>query len=230
MGSLQPGSYDDGNLEFLQQVARQIAVAVDNVLNYQCVQASQRDLAHEREELARERDRLRLLLEVNNAVVSNLNLRDLLMAISASLRHVIPHDFAGLALYNPALGQLHADVFDFPQHQDFIEVGIPIPLEGTPSGQAFTSRRTVLVRRFDPIEFPAEVMKRGAREGLKSICSVPLISHDRVLGTLDVASLREAAFSEQDADLLGQISNQFAIAVENALAYQQIADLKDKLN
>jgi formate hydrogenlyase transcriptional activator len=67
------------------------------------------------------------------------------------------------------------------------------------------------------------------KEGIKSACCVPLISHGRLLGTLTVASRREAAFSPEDVDLLTQVAGQISIAVENALAYRQIAELKDKL-
>ena len=67
-------------------------------------------------------------------------------------------------------------------------------------------------------------------EGIKSTCSIPMISHDQALGTLSVGSLSEAAFNEDDARILTQVANQIAIAVENALAYRQIAELKDKLS
>jgi formate hydrogenlyase transcriptional activator len=67
-------------------------------------------------------------------------------------------------------------------------------------------------------------------EGIKSTCSIPMISHDQALGTLSVGSLSEAAFTEEDARILTQVTNQIAIAVENALAYRQIAELKDKLS
>ena len=67
LGSVEASAYDAADLEFLQQVAAQVAVAVDNALNAQNAQNYQ-------QELARERDRLRLLLEVNNALVSTLDL------------------------------------------------------------------------------------------------------------------------------------------------------------
>jgi formate hydrogenlyase transcriptional activator len=67
-------------------------------------------------------------------------------------------------------------------------------------------------------------------EGIKSTCSIPMIAHDQALGTLSVGSLSEAAFTEEDARVLTQVTNQIAIAVENALAYRQIAELKDKLS
>ena len=86
--------------------------------------------------LVRERDRLHLLLEINNAVVSHLGLRELLKEISACLRRLIPHDLAGLALYDPESCQLRAHVLDFPGKQDFVESGTVIPWEGTPEGLA----------------------------------------------------------------------------------------------
>jgi formate hydrogenlyase transcriptional activator len=169
--------------------------------------------------LARERDRLHMLLEINNAVVSHLELRDLLKEISTSLRRLIPHDLAALALYDPESCQLLAHVLDFPGKQDFAGPGAVIPWEGTPEGLAFTSRQTVLIKKLDLSEFSADIVKRAATEGCKSGCVVPLISHGRPLGTLSVVSLREEAFNEEDADLLGGIGVQVALAVENALNY-----------
>ena len=84
-GSMREGTYGDADLAFLQQVAKQVAVAVENALNYETAQSYQ-------QALTRERDRLRLLLDVNNAVVSTLDLRTLFTAISANLRRVLRAD------------------------------------------------------------------------------------------------------------------------------------------
>jgi formate hydrogenlyase transcriptional activator len=58
---------------------------------------------------------------------------------------------------------------------------------------------------------------------------LPLISRERVLGVLSLASSEENAFAEGDAAFLAQVANQIALAVENAIAYGEIASLKDKL-
>jgi formate hydrogenlyase transcriptional activator len=221
-GSLQARTYQPAELAFMQQVAKQVAVAVDNALH------SEDSVAYQGQ-LARERDRQRLLLEVNNAIVSHLELQELLKAISVSLRRLVPHDLAGFTLYDAEKNCLLAQALDFPRNQDFVETGVAIPLEGTPEGQAFTTRQTVLIKNLDLADFPAEIMKRAAAEGLKSGCTVPLISHGRVLGTLSVVSMQAEAFTEEDAELLTQIGAQLAIAVENGLAYREIATLKDKL-
>jgi formate hydrogenlyase transcriptional activator len=220
--SLQKEAYGETDLEFLQQVGKQVAVAVDNVLNISNTEAAQQSLA-------RERDRLSLVLEINNAIVSHLELPELMKAISTCLGPVIPHDFAWLCLYDPAIHQLRTHALHFPSNQDFAEAGDPIPLEGTADGLAFSSQKTVHVRRLDLTEFPAEIMKRGAAAGLKSGCAVPLISHGQALGTLSVVSKQEDAFTDDDAKLFRWIGNQVALAVANSIAYQEISSLKEKL-
>ena len=220
--SLQKEAYGETDLEFLHQVGKQVAVAVDNVLNFASTEAAQQSLAQER-------DRLRLVLEINNAVVSHLELPKLLKAISGYLRRVIPHDLAWFCLYDPATHQLQTHALDFPSHQDFAEAGDPIPLEGTPEGLAFTTQQPVLIRNLSLTEFPAEIIKRGAAAGLKSGCAVPLISHGRALGTLSVVSTRAEAFSDDDAKLFSWIGAQVALAAANSMAYQEISSLRDKL-
>ncbi len=156
----------------------------------------------------------------------------MLKAISVCLRREIPHDLAGLALYDSATGQLRPHALEFPHNQNWMNLvaaAVPIPLEGTPEGRAFSSRQPVLIRSLSLTEFPAEIMKRGAAEGLKSGCTVPLISHHQVLGTLSVVSKHELAFNEDDLELLNQIGTQIAIAVENALNFERARAAEQQL-
>ncbi len=187
-------------------------------------QTSKTDInVNDQEKLARERDRLQLLLEINNTLVSNLNLSELLSAISTCLRRVIQHDIAGLALYDSKIKKLRVTALEFPADENvFVENEI-IEMEGTPGGLAFTTQKPVmsgLNHSADPV---------GKRAGLKSGCTVPLMSHGRVLGILGVARLSENAFNDDDADLLSQVGTQVAIAVENALAFREIDTLKNQL-
>jgi formate hydrogenlyase transcriptional activator len=162
-------------------------------------------------------ERARVLLEINNATASHLELAPLLKAVSECLRKVLLHDFAGLAIYDPEIGQLRVHGLDFEAGKSDFAVGQIVPIEGTPAGLAFTSRRPILRERPDPKEFPAEAMLRAMRIGVKSGCVVPLLSHGEALGTLAVASFREAAYTQADLEFLNQIGGQVAIAVQNVL-------------
>jgi formate hydrogenlyase transcriptional activator len=221
-GSIEASAYDAADLEFLRQVAVQVAVAVDNALNSQKAQNYQ-------QELSRERDRLRLLLEVNNALVSTLDLHQLLSAISACLRRVMNHDYASLALYEPAAHQLRLQALDFPQGKGLLQEEMVFPIEGTPSGEVIVTRKPLIVSGVDLDRFKASVSSLFVAEGLQSGCIVPLITANRTLGTLSLSSLRTSAFDQEDVDLLMRVANQVAIAIENALAYREIAELKNKL-
>jgi formate hydrogenlyase transcriptional activator len=222
LGSVEASAYDAADLEFLRQVAAQVAVAVDNALNSQNAQIYQ-------QELARERDRLRLLLEVNNALVSTLDLRQLLTAISACLRRVMNHDYASLGLYEPAARQVRLQALDFPQGKGLLQEEMVFPIEGTPSGEVIVTRQPLIISGANLDRYEPSVSRLFIAEGLHSGCIVPLITANRILGTLSLSSLRPGAFTQEDVDLLMRVANQVAIAIENALAYREIAELKNKL-
>src|SRR5437773_7388763 len=222
-GSLQKATYDDADLEFLQQVAREVAVAVDNALNFESAQSAQRQLSHER-------DRLRLLLEVNNAVVARLDLREVFTATTASIRRVIPHVLASLYLYDPDNDVVTRHALDSPSGKGLLHEGFVGPVDSTPAGPAIRTGKPALFDEDDLKRLQSDVGRLLLAEGVKSGCCVPLKSHNRSLVPLNIASLHSGAFSQDDVDLLSQVANQIAIAVENALAYRQIEELKDKLN
>jgi formate hydrogenlyase transcriptional activator len=222
LGRGTPHQFGVDEIGFMQQVARQVAVAVDNALNFERAQAYQR-------QLAQERDRLRALLEVNNAVVSKLDLHDLLGAISASLRRVIHHEYTSLALFDEAKNMMRVLALDFPQGKGLIHEEMLVPLDGSFTGAAFRSRKPLLLNKANFDEFQSPTARLLQAEGVRSVLCMPLVTHDRAVGTLSLASLREGAFQQGDVDLLFQVAGQVAIAVENALAFQQIAELKNKL-
>jgi formate hydrogenlyase transcriptional activator len=224
-GSLQKHEYHASEIAFMQEVAKQVAVTVDNVLHQESARSAQR-------ELARERDRFRLLLEVNNAVVSHLNLDDVFASVSASLQRVIQHDGCSLLLYEPDTGQYRCHVLKVSKNESFVEEGRADPSMKSPGCIAFSTRAPAVFNEQDLIALSSEskIAQHLLAEGVKSFCSIPLQSHDRIMGTLNIGRLREHAFSRDDVELLNQVAQQIAIAVENGLAYREIAELKEKLN
>jgi formate hydrogenlyase transcriptional activator len=221
-GRLVPQVITDTELQFMQRVGSQVAVAVDNALNYQTSQAYQI-------QLARERDRLQVLLEVNNVLVSTRELPELFRGIVSSLEKVIHHDYTSLALRDSGSGLLKIHALDFSSRPGLFDQEITVPLDTTPSGICFTTGQPLLARGAEIDRFHNEVIRMLRAEGVQTICCVPLITQGGTFGTLNLASRREDAFPHQDVELLLQVAAQIAIAVENALAFKQIDALKDKL-
>ena len=209
-------------LDLMRQIAAQVAVAVDNTLNFEKAEKYQ-------QQLARERDRLQVLLEITNTLVSELDIRDLFPSITACLRRAVPHEYSSLALRLPGTDQLrvHALVFDGPG--GVLEEGATAAMSETPAGEAVETRRPVILDADALARVSSPIVQRLAKAGLKSICCLPLITRLHVLGTLNVGSTRERAFSDSDIDFLSQVAGQAAIAIENATSYQEIGQLKDQL-
>lgn len=170
-----------------------------------------------------------LLHEITNVLVSNLDIRRLLSAISASIRQLMPHDYASLALYDEKSGELRLQPLDDPYTRELLPSGMLLPVEGTPAGWAFTNRKPLVRDLLETDDFVPEVRRRLTGLGLKSACWLPLIAGDRVLGTLSVGVRREHAFTDRNVYLLKEVANQIAIAIDNALTFRNITELKDRL-
>ena len=220
IGSEHRDAYPDEEVRFLSLVADIVALAVDDALNFEASGRAQR-------ELQRERDRLKLLLELTNQVISNLELRELLRAIAASVRRVMQCDAVGIHLPDSESNQLRVYALDFPESKGFMKEETLIPIEGTHPGGVFRTGKPLVVAISDVAGEAAHAQVLA--EGLKSGCLLPLIHRDRVLGVMGLGRRAENAFTQEDVGFLVQVASQVAIAVANALAYRQIADLKDQL-
>ncbi|HEV2499542.1 MAG TPA: sigma 54-interacting transcriptional regulator [Terriglobia bacterium] len=170
-----------------------------------------------------------LLLEITNVLIANLDIRRLLSAISASLREIAPHEYASLALYDPDLDKMRLLVLVSPQDRILTAEELVVPVEGTPSGQVFATRQPLMINRLDSRSFSDRSVRHLLDMGVKAGCWLPLTSHGRALGSLSVASRTEGAYADVDLNLLSQIAGQVALAIDNAVAFRQMAELNDRL-
>ncbi|MGC2195040.1 MAG: sigma 54-interacting transcriptional regulator [Terriglobales bacterium] len=221
LGNSRPNAYQISALSVLQLVASQVAVAVENVLNYEDARAFQR-------QVIRERDRLKLLLDVNNAVVSNLALSELFRAIPASVRNAMQCDAACLSLPDREQTQLRVFGLDFPAGKGFMQDQMVLPMVGTSPGTAYCTQKPL---RFGtaPRSLAPVALKVNAEEGFESGCFLPITRGNRTLGVLHLLDRRRNAFSEEDVEFLRQVASQVAIALENALEFSELSESKDRL-
>src|ERR1700732_5221906 len=222
-GSKQVDTYSPSEVQFVSEAAAYIALAFDDALNFAAWRRKS-------EELRSKNDRLQLLLDVTNQVVSNLELRDLLRAISQDVRRVMQCDYAGLSLPDADKKQLRLYAVDFPESKGFLQEDLLYSIEGSPSGAAFRTMKALTLQSPFTGWLHYPILQTAVREGLKSFCFLPLISRNRAIGTLVLARLRDDAFNQADISFLSQVANQIALAVENALAYREIRELKEQLS
>ncbi len=215
LGRSYPNGYDEDEVRFLRLASEQIGLAIDAAVNLYISQRVQ--------------DRLKLILDLSNQVVSNLEFHDLLVAASASVRRVMHCDAAAIMLAESEGTHLRVHALDFPESRGIFTEGGLVPIEGSMPGDSFKSGKPIVVNHVDLAEISQEMHAKAIGEGLHSFCDVPLISKSRMLGVLAVAKREENAFDSDEVSFLIQVANQVAIAVENALAYGKIAELTDRL-
>jgi formate hydrogenlyase transcriptional activator len=159
-----------------------------------------------------EKDRLQLLLDLTSQIVSNLELRHLLRAASAIVRRIVQCDAVAVHLPDKESSTLRLFAFDSHERTSMDE-GDDDRHEGNGKEicEVFRSRKPIVSRE-------------------STGCVLPLISRDRVWGVLVLDRRKEQVFLQQEIDFIKQIANQVAIAIENALAYAEIKDLKEQLS
>jgi formate hydrogenlyase transcriptional activator len=212
--SLQKEAYGEADLEFLQLVAKHVAVAVDNVLHHQ-------DLAHDR-------DRLRLLLEVSESVASHRDPTELFHDLAGRLPRVFKFSYIFVILHDPERNVMRLHILEAPR-PGRIAPGIELPIEDSAGGWVWQYQQPLVVSNVEQeTRFP-KVIQMMREEGVRSFCLVPLTTARRRLGALAVGSFEEHHYEGGSLEFLQQVAKQVAVAVENALAFQQIAELKDKL-
>ncbi len=181
--------------------------------------------------LERQNERLQLLLNLTSRITSNLDLREVLRAISANFREVMRCDGAGVWLPGDEAGTFKLYAFDASSSKGFAKEDLIItPAENDPGKRAFETMKPT-VATVEEMGWPGggEGYRLAAAEGVKSACFIPLVSRGRALGDLMIVRKTEGTFTAEDVDFLSQAAGQIAIAIENALAYREISELKDKL-
>jgi formate hydrogenlyase transcriptional activator len=175
-----------------------------------------------------EKERVEMLLDISNAVVSNLNLRDLVDSLSNCLKRFLEFDLAALYIYESETHVLREQILDPDESAKLFDKGIALPIDGSASGTAFKTRKIVIANSEDFKSFAPEVAERARAAGLGSTCSLPLLSGDNAIGVLTFMSFTDRNFSQAAVDLLEQVATQITLAVVNALSYQKVDREKER--
>jgi formate hydrogenlyase transcriptional activator len=211
---LQGHVFTPEDVELIRALASHVAVALECALARDCAEQYQ-------VELAAERDRFRLLLEINNHLVSRLDINDVFRCASESIRLHFRSDFTGLWVLARESNQLQSVVLEFPGGNGLLaEVG-PAELTDT-EYPSLSSRKGELWSIEETGQIPAPMAERLKAESIKSVAVTPLANGSRALGLLAIGSQKPGAFTEDDLDLLSLIGNQISLALDNALAYGRL--------
>jgi formate hydrogenlyase transcriptional activator len=181
---------------------------------------------HASDALRQSQERLRTLLDINNAIVTKLTREELFTAISEVLARVIKFDRLALAMYDPESDVLRLVTYAGPYHRDdYTPIGRVLDLNDSPAGRAFLNQKPVLRRDLET-ERQTSSEQRAYGHGFKSLCALPVTIRGRRIGAITVGSLAKNQYTEADAEFLMEIANQIAIAVDNMKSHEETGALK----
>jgi formate hydrogenlyase transcriptional activator len=189
---------------------------------------AEQELRQSETDLRTKNDRLKLLLNVTNQITSNLKLREVLRSVSSNIRDVMHCDAVFVSLVDSVSGTPRLCVLDFPQGKGLITEETVYTTSGA-GKRVLETLKPLVVDVSDPAAVPPEIYDKVVAEGLKSACLIPLVNRGRVLGGLVIARATETSFAPEDVEFLSQASGQIAIAIENALTFEEVCKLRDKL-
>ena len=187
--------------------------------------------------LRHERDRLRLLLEITSSVTSRLDFRQVVEALSANLFRVMQCDVSALLLPDRESGHLRVTLLYNPDSRGPMREGSLVPMNSSISGQVLRKAKSIRIDSFEQVREDPEVFgnpegrrvyERVIEEGLRVGCYLPLVGRNSVVGVLMLSRRSDNVFENGDVILLEQVARQVAIAVENALEYEEAVKGRDK--
>ena len=202
------------DVELMTSVATHFANVLETALAVETSELFKRNLA-------RERDRLRLILEVNNHTIAHLEIRDLLRAASKSIRAYFDNELTSFWLYDDRSQQLELSTLEFGTGRGLHEN----VTTSTLSREALSEIRARVAAIFGPqeiAEFPEPIAKALRESSIVSVCCVPLVGIKGPLGIICLGSREPDSYDQGDLELLSQIANQISLAIENALAYRKV--------
>ena len=218
---LQGEEFAPEDVEMLRSLASHVAVALECALARDSVELYQR-------QVVKERDRLRLLLEINNHIVSKLDINELFRSASASIRTYFRNDFTGFWLIDRQSNQLQCVVLDFPSGKGSLVAVLKSELSDT-DHEKLRAHTLELLSVEEIKNLPAGIVERLKAESISSMAIAPMSTASGPLGVITMGSRQPNNFRHEDLDLLSQISTQIALAVDNAIAYGRVTEARDRL-
>ena len=209
------------DVELLRSLASHVAVALECALARDSAELYQR-------QVVKERDRLRLLLEINNHIVSKLDINELFRSASASIRTYFRNDFTGFWLIDKQSNRLECVVLDFPSGKGSLTALASSELSCA-NHEKLRARVPELLSLEEIDRLPPQIVEKLKAESITSMAISPMVTPTGPLGVVTMGSRQPNNFGPEDLDLLSQISNQIALAVDNAIAYGRVTEARDRL-
>jgi GAF domain-containing protein/HAMP domain-containing protein len=211
----EPRQWTEDEIALVQAISDQVGLALENARLFADAQ--------------RRAEQMATINRIGLSINSDLDLTGVLNALHTDIQRMLDADSFYVALYEASTG-----LIEFP-----LIVGADGVIELQPrhinqvpgvTGYVIHSRRSLHLPDLQslPQDAPFDYVAVD-EDPTRSYIGVPLLFRDRVIGVLSVQSNRPSAYSQEDVELLETVATQASIAIENARAYERLAETAEEL-
>jgi formate hydrogenlyase transcriptional activator len=192
------------------------------------LETTRHDLALTRQNLDLAYGELQALLEINQSSTRHLKRADLFAELARSVKPLLPCERFGIEVpTGPESLRVHVLALDQPARGPMIE---DFPSAGTACRWAQENRKRYVAASREELRelFPMThvVMER---EGMESLCALPLVREERSFGALFFMSTRRGAYQQIPSALIDRVTSAVAVAVDHCFTYEEVRELRDRL-
>ncbi|EOJ9250389.1 formate hydrogenlyase transcriptional activator FlhA [Klebsiella michiganensis] len=181
--------------------------------------------------LCRERDNFRILVAITNAVLSRLDIDELVSEVAKEIHRYFRIDAISVVLRSNRKGKLNIYSTHYLDASHPVHDQSEVDEAGTLTERVFKSKEMLLLNlhQHDPLAPYEKMLFEMWDNKIQTLCLLPLMSGNTLLGVLKLAQCDEKVFTTTNLKLLRQIAERVSIAIDNALAYREIQRLKERL-
>lgn len=181
--------------------------------------------------LCRERDNFRILVAITNAVLSRLDIDELVSEVAKEIHRYFRIDAISVVLRSNRKGKLNIYSTHYLDASHPVHDQSEVDEAGTLTERVFKSKEMLLLNlhEHDPLAPYEKMLFEMWDNKIQTLCLLPLMSGNTLLGVLKLAQCDEKVFTTTNLKLLRQIAERVSIAIDNALAYREIQRLKERL-
>lgn len=181
--------------------------------------------------LCHERDNFRILVAITNAVLSRLDIDELVSEVAKEIHRYFRIDAISVVLRSNRKGKLNIYSTHYLDASHPVHDQSEVDEAGTLTERVFKSKEMLLLNlhEHDPLAPYEKMLFEMWDNKIQTLCLLPLMSGNTLLGVLKLAQCDEKVFTTTNLKLLRQIAERVSIAIDNALAYREIQRLKERL-
>jgi signal transduction histidine kinase len=167
-------------------------------------------------------EQLRRLQAVTDAALAHLDLDTLLNELLTRIREALRADTCAFLLLDASGTELIARAAQGIEEE--VEQGVRLPVGRGFAGRVAATQRPVVIDDVDHADILNPILRE---KGIKSLAGAPLIAHGKTLGVVHVGTLTPRLFTDDDVQLLEVVAERAAIAIDRALAHEELIRLTE---